>query len=189
MYFNDSLGALTHGYADDTSLVVSVASACVYYCDANGVDAHPCPCGNDNDGSAPDQLAAGCKNSRPNWTGGMLRCEGSASIAARDLVLVASNVPSGFLGLFFQGHAPVNFGLGLPFYDGLQCAGSNVLRIQEVAIAGDETARTTVNIPTLAMLTPGSVRYYQFWHRDFPSACSGLLYANLTNGVEITWLP
>jgi hypothetical protein len=139
----------------------------------------PCPCGNT---SAADE---GCAND--TGSGAILSASGSASIAADDLVLQASQLTAG-PGLFFQGNNAINSGNGNSFGDGIRCAGGQVIRL-EVRFANNAngfTADSTISVATKGGVSIGDTKRYQFWYRDAgTSPCSSLF--NLTNGYEVTW--
>jgi hypothetical protein len=148
------------------------------YCFGDG-SGTACPCG--NEGGAGE----GCANDTGN--GAVLSASGTASVAADDLVLSATNLTSG-PGLFFQGNNAVNSGNGNSFGDGLRCAGFNVVRleVQFSNAANGFTADSTISISTRGGVSVGQTKRYQFWYRDSGgSPCHSQF--NLTNGYEITW--
>ncbi len=148
------------------------------YCFGDGIGT-PCPCSN-NGG-----LGEGCAND--TGSGAALSATGSASVAADDVVLSATNLTNG-PGLFFQGNNAVNSGNGAAFGDGLRCAGGSVRRLEiRFANAGNSfTTTTTISIVTDGNISVGQTRRYQYWYRDSgTSPCSTLF--NLSNGYQITW--
>ena len=150
------------------------------YCFGDG-SGSPCPCFNEAG------AGEGCQNDTGN--GAILSASGSASIAADDLVLSATNLTSG-PGLFFQGNNAVNSGNGNSFGDGLRCAGFNVVRleVQFANAANGFTADSTISISSRGGVSVGDTKRYQFWYRDANgSPCNSGF--NLTNGYEITWGP
>ena len=147
------------------------------YCFGDG-SGTACPCG--NAGGAGE----GCAND--TGSGSVLSATGSASIAADDLVLSATNLTPG-PGLYFQGNNAVNSGNGNPFGDGLRCAGGSVVRLEiRFANSGNNfTTESTLSAGWL-LISAGQTKRYQYWYRDAgTSPCSSLF--NLTNGYEITW--
>jgi len=76
-----------------------------------------CPCVNDDP-------VYGCANSSFGLDGipqgGLLAACGSASVASDDLVLTASQLPTGQSGIFFMGGSAIE----LPFGDGKRCVGA-----------------------------------------------------------------
>ena len=148
------------------------------YCFGDGIGT-PCPCSN-NGG-----LGEGCAND--TGSGAVLTASGTASVAADNVVLTATNLTPG-PGLFFQGNNAVNSGNGNPFGDGLRCAGGNVRRLEiQFANSGNNfTTSSTISIVTNGTISVGQTRRYQYWYRDAgTSPCSSLF--NLSNGYEITW--
>jgi hypothetical protein len=144
--------------------------------DGNGT---ACPCGNTS------AAGEGCAND--TGSGAILSASGSASIAADDLVLEASQLTPG-PGLFFQGNNQINSGNGNTFGDGIRCAGGQVVRL-EVRFANNAngfTADSTISVATKGGVSIGDTKRYQFWYRDVgTSPCSNLF--NLTNGYAVTW--
>jgi FG-GAP repeat len=150
------------------------------YCVGDG-SGTSCPCGN-NFGYAE----SGCRSSAFG-TGSQLRALGTASLARNDLSLHATESVPNEPGLFFQGNNAVNSGLGNPFGGGLRCAGGSVARIQTVVASASGDASSDAPIASLGGLSAGVTRRYQWWYRDPSSSCSGGF--NLSNGLEITWVP
>lgn len=139
-----------------------------------------CPCGN------PGSAGQGCANSAGH--GAALAATGSPSILAADLGLFAYGVIPGQAGLFFQGSNAVAGGDGFAFGDGLRCAGGAVTRLEVVipSIFGD--IATTIDIAAAGGVASGDLRRYQLWYRDpVGGPCGGEF--NLSNGVEILWIP
>lgn len=152
----------------------------VIFCAGDG-SATPCPCAN------PGDPAHGCANSY--FTGGCsLVASGSPSHSAADLVFSVSGSTPSQPGLFFQGLNAVGGGQGTPFGDGLRCAGGGLLRIQVRIASASGDAHTTIPIPPLAQVQPGSTRRYQWWYRDPVAGPCGNGF-NLSNGLEFVWLP
>jgi hypothetical protein len=142
-----------------------------------------CPCGNNNDGSS-----SGCDWQTPSGTaGGELTAIGSASIAANDALLIATNVANDF-GIFFGADSQVNGGLGNPLNDGLRCAGGGLVRLIPPTLATGNQATTPSPVPTLDTgAAAGVTRRYQYWFRTPGGPCGQM--ANLSNGYEIVWVP
>ena len=139
-----------------------------------------CPCGNFG-GSG-----AGCMNG--TLQGAVLSTSGGTSISDGDLVLHGSQLIPGQPGLYFQGDNAVNGGAGVTFGDGLRCAGGNVVRLQVRAADAGGSSNTSVDIGLEGSVTAGAARRYQLWYRDPQSSMCGTTF-NLTNGMEIFWLP
>ena len=139
-----------------------------------------CPCG--NGGSA----GAGCANG--SGLGGRLNSSGSASITSDDFVLEGSQLIGSQPGLYFQGNNAVNSGNGNNFGDGLRCAGGGVIRLQVRFASSGGTSNTNTSIATKGGCAAGDVKRYQLWYRDPLTSPCGAQF-NLSNGVEITWVP
>lgn len=143
----------------------------------------PCPCGN----NVVPGAQTGCANSL--GTGASLDTTGSASIAAADLVLNVSGIPSGTPGIFFGGNLQTNGGLGTPFVDGLRCIGGNVLRINKISspVGGQGAYPQPGDVPVHVILgvSPGDTSYLQYWYRDPGGPCG--TKANTTNALRVTW--
>jgi hypothetical protein len=113
-----------------------------------------------------------------------------ASISADTTALIASNITGP--GLFFQGTSLYGAGSGIPFGDGILCAGGAILRLGVVfPIAGTASypGGPTPNPLHIAgaVGSPG-LRYYQCWYRDAASFCTPQTF-NLTQAVSTTWIP
>lgn len=149
------------------------------YCFGDG-SAGACPCA--NWGGAGE----GCANTIGH--GARLSASGSASVAAGDMALEGSGLVPGLPGLYFQGTTRVAGGNGAPLGDGLLCAAGSVIRFQPVVANGSGFSSTVQNIVAAGLVSPGDTRTYQLWYRNTgASPCGG--GSNLTNGLEITWLP
>ena len=143
------------------------------------------PCGNTDE-------AAGCANS--TGAGALLAATGSASVAADDLVLSATNVPAAAPGIVYMGGAPAQ----LPLADGVRCVdwgGVGMFRFP-AQFAG-ESGELTVG-PGLAAAAqelfgpPGSIAagqtwYFQSWYRDPSGPCG--LGNNHSNAISVTFAP
>ncbi|MCB9913912.1 MAG: hypothetical protein H6828_02040 [Planctomycetes bacterium] len=82
----------------------------------------------------------------------------------------------------------MNGGAGTLFGDGLRCAGGSVVRLQIRVAGASGTSVTTVNVGVKGGVAIGDVRRYQLWYRDPAGSPCGAFF-NLTNGLELTWLP
>ena len=170
-----SLGASTYWVFDD--LTVELGPPLNSFCFGDGVHL-VCPCGNQS------VEGEGCLNS--SGAGALLGADGSAELGADTFVLDVQNVPAGHTGLFFQGTMQVNGGAGTLFGDGLRCVSGQVTRIQIVQVDAAGAAATTTAISSHSTISPGDMRYYQFWYRDpIVGPCSQGF--NLSNGIEVTW--
>lgn len=150
------------------------------FCAGDGSDG-PCPCSN------PGAPGNGCANS-VNASGANLSASGTARVSSDSLVLHGSGMPNS-TALYFQAlaaSAPV------PFGDGLRCAGGGVIRLRihqnaggasQFPGSGDPPISVAGNLPDA-----GAIRYYQVWYRNNAAYCTSDTF-NLTNGVEVIWLP
>ena len=153
------------------------------YCFGDGTGTVPCPCGNTG---APGR---GCANSTASG-GGKLSGTGSASVAAGDLVLVGEGAQPGQPGLYFQGNNAINSGNGIANGDGLRCAGGSIRRLQVRVADASGDSQTTVNIAAAGAVSAGDTRRYQWWYRNpAPGGSSCGTTFNLSNGLEVVWVP
>jgi hypothetical protein len=144
------------------------------YCYGDG-SGSTCPCG--NFGGA----GQGCANS--TGLGAVISATGNASVVNDTLVLHAAQLPVNKPGIFFQG--VTSQGDGLPFWDGLLCAGGNLKRLQTVFTNAGGNADTSVSISIAGAVNAGDMRHYQFWVRDTAGPCS--TGANTTGGLSVQW--
>lgn len=136
------------------------------------------PCGNEG---APEH---GCGNS---FDGDGARLGGTGTTQPDTVVLAVVGAAANQPGLFFQGSALVNGGDGLPFGDGLRCAGAAIRRLEVRMTDATGSASTTVSISTLGAVGPGSgARYYQLWYRDPIGGPCGTGF-NVSNAYEVIW--
>jgi hypothetical protein len=153
------------------------------FCAGDG-SATACPCGN----SSPTGAGEGCASSL--GFGARLRANGSASLAADTLQLVGDQMPNAPC-LYFQGTQQIAAGAGLVFGDGLRCAGGSIVRLGTKTNAGGTSTYPSGSDPSVSVrgqvTTPG-VRDYQTWYRNAAAFCTPSTF-NLTNGLQITWVP
>ncbi len=148
------------------------------FCFGDG-SGNTCPCNN------PGAAGHGCRNGF-FASGARLEGQGSASVALDTLVLVCSNARPNQAGLFFQGSTGVNGGQGVPYGDGLRCAGGFVTRLQTIAANSSGVATSTIDIAAHTGITPGFTRFYQYWYRDPNLSPCGTGF-NLSNGYRVLW--
>ncbi len=143
------------------------------FCFGDGTGA-ACPCGNVG-GSG-----RGCGNGAFP--------EGARLEATGDLDAVSLALSGGTPGqpmLFFQGHNAINGGSGVPFGDGLRCAGGSVVRLGVEGIDGTGEATLTGTVQDNGGGgAPGESRTYQGWYRDPAGSPCGFTF-NLSNGVAV----
>jgi hypothetical protein len=149
------------------------------FCFCDGSGALP-PCGN---AAGPDE---GCANSTGG--GARLTAFGSSSASADTLVFQAANLLPGQPALLFVGNNSLGGGNGIPFGDGLRCAGNSVVRL---GVAFPDSAGAATWGPGLGVAGgwgQGDTRRFQSWYRDPGASPCGSGF-NLTHGVELTFGP
>ena len=114
--------------------------------------------------------------------GATLSVHGSTSVAANDLVVIASRVPDN-LGVFYFGPGQTQ----IPFGNGIRCVAGKVTRLP--VLQGQQLLLTQVldlgpaGVPELI---PGSTWNFQAWFRD-PAA--GLAGFDLSDAVQLSFTP
>ena len=120
--------------------------------------------------------------------GALLSGTGTPSLSGDTVVLHADQVTDQ-PGLFFQGDSSLNGGSGITFGDGIRCCGTNVIRLEIVPGAGGSAETTSaISQHPQQMLSAGDTKCYQFWYRDPVGGPCGSTF-NLSNALEVTWLP
>ena len=137
-----------------------------------------CPCLNHG---APGE---GCLNS--GGSGTTLGASGTPVVEVDTLVLNATGAPNGVPGLFFSGSLQPGAGNGVPFGDGLLCAGGSIVRLQVVITNGSGDASSSIGISTKDGSTPGTTRFYQYWFRDVGGPCGNDF--NTSGALAVTWM-
>lgn len=124
----------------------------------------------------------------PNSTGQAARIEwaGTGSLGTDDLVISASGLPPGQVGLFIRGQSEQQNPLGL----GNLCIGGTVLRMFPL-VSSDASGAVvsplyTGSFPYSALFQQGETWKFQFWYRD-PAAGAGAF--NLSDALSVTFLP
>ena len=141
------------------------------YCFGDGTGMS-CPCG--NTGAA----GQGCKNS--SGAGGMLDIFGLTSLSADELIVTGSNLPANVPALLFTGSTSIPGG-GLPFGDGIRCAGGSIRRIGVEMASASGSATWDDQVLSRANWPVGAAGKWQIWFRDPAGACgSGF---NVTHAV------
>lgn len=138
-----------------------------------------CPCGNAGAGNA------GCANS--TGIGGRLVASGTTSISIDDLRLTAHALPPTQPALLFVGTDALGGGAGVPFRDGLRCAGGAVLRLGVSTSTAGGLAFWGPGLAPVGGWNPGATREFQAWYRDPAGPCSS--GSNLTHAVRATFVP
>ncbi|TDJ67328.1 MAG: hypothetical protein E2O39_14925 [Planctomycetota bacterium] len=155
------------------------------YCFGDGSGA-ACPCGNTGG------TGQGCLNS--TGSGAVLSGGGSASVAADDLVLSATNLPATQFGILYMGPDPT----AVPFGDGLRCIDAGALGFHRFPVRNAGPGGTIVegpgvvafslgNFPTAGHIASGSTWNFQAWFRDPGGPCSNAF--ELSNGLAVAFVP
>ncbi len=139
-----------------------------------------CPCGNSG------EAGRGCSNS--NGRGALLSAHGDTSITSDTLIFRGLGLLQGQAALLFQADNQLAGGAGLPFGDGLRCAGGNIARLGVQLPGSLDSAFWGPGLATQAGVTPGQTKTYQCWYRDPGQGPCGSGF-NLSNGISITWMP
>jgi hypothetical protein len=148
------------------------------YCFGDG-QGSPCPC--NNVGGAGE----GCRNS--TGSGAVLSASGTVSVALDNLRFDTAHLPAHVSAILYEGALALGGGLGLPFKDGLKCAGGTPTRrfaLQSTDAAGHASWGPGLAGP--AGWTAGSTRYFQVWYRDAAGTPCGLA-SNLSNATRVTF--
>jgi hypothetical protein len=156
------------------------------FCSGDGTGT-ACPCGNSGN------HRHGCANS-VNPAGGQLTSTGDARFTADTLVLLGSGMPPGTTTIYYQGTLQANNGAGVVLGDGLRCVAGTVIRL---GVKHNTTGGSSgyggplgdVPISVRGMIPPtGATREYQVYYRNPANFCTSATF-NLTNGLEVTWVP
>lgn len=151
----------------------------------------PCPCG------ATGDVGKGCPNTG-DAGGALLTASGTTSVLAADLVLHGSGMPGTVPSIMFQGTglettagSPPTW--GLPFGDGVRCAGGSIQRMEvkfNVGGASQYPEGGDLAIAVKGAIPPGGgvTRYYQCWFRDPVGVCTGAGF-NVSNALKVVWTP
>lgn len=154
------------------------------FCSGDG-SAAPCPCTN------LGATGHGCANSFPTF-GALLTANGLASVAADDVVLSISGMPTGGTVIFLQGALQQTGGLGIALGDGLRCVAGAVIRLGAKPVVGGSATYPGVgdlSVSVRGQLPPaGGLRHYQGWYRNPVLFCTSDTF-NWTNGLSTAWLP
>ncbi|MFT4540306.1 MAG: hypothetical protein ACI841_001839 [Planctomycetota bacterium] len=105
-----------------------------------------------------------------------------------DLLLHTESAPPNQPGLFFQGANPINGGMGTLFGDVLRCASSTAERLEIRYTDTTGSASTTIDALAVGNVMAGQTWNDPYWYRDPIGGPCGTAF-NLTNAVEIQWLP
>jgi hypothetical protein len=148
------------------------------YCFGDG-SGTACPC---NNGAARGQ---GCANS--TGRGASIDADGSPSIAADDLALIASDMPPHAGVLLFQGTRRVHGGAGTVFGDGLRCATGVVKRFPVQSADASGAATWGPGLAAFGGWTAGLTENFQALYRSSGGPCgSGF---NLSSARSVAFIP
>jgi hypothetical protein len=117
-------------------------------------------------------------------SGAQIGWGGSTSIAANNLALQASPLPSGVPCIFF--YAPNE--IVIPFGNGFRCVGGSIYRLPVVVATGGWAGMTLdyANLPDNGDINVGDTWKFQNWYRDMPAGGAGF---NLSNALSVTFCP
>ncbi len=174
---------LGFGSINGFQLVKTSGTPATGFCFGDG-SATACPCG--NAGAAGN----GCANSM-NANGAHLGGSGLARVTSDTFVLNGTGMPNSS-ALYFQGVTQQNGGAGAVFGDGLRCAGGAIIRLGTKINVTGASQFPAVGDPSISVrgMVPGAggLRTYQVWYRNAAAFCNPETF-NLTNGVQVTWIP
>jgi hypothetical protein len=152
------------------------------YCFGDG-SGSACPCS--NSGSTGN----GCANSVVP-SGGHLTSMGATSVANDTFVLVGNGMPNS-TALYLQGTTQWNGGNGTVLGDGLRCVGGSLIRLgAKTNSSNGSMYPQSGDLPISqrgALPLGGGTRMYQAWYRNPGGPCG--TGTNLTNGIQVTWVP
>lgn len=173
-------------FSDGTNAIMTVrfgvSTATTSYCFGDGSGA-ACPCGNNG------ATGNGCANSL-QASGAHLVGSGLASLSSDTYLLSGSAMPNSAV-LYYQGTARVAGGLGSSFGDGLRCAAGSVVRLGtklNAAGASHYPAIGDALVSVRGVIAAPGTRDYQAWYRNSAAFCTAQTF-NLSNAVEVTWIP
>ncbi len=126
----------------------------------------------------------------PNSTGlgATISALGSNSLAAANLTLRATNLPTNTIGLFFYGNNKTNTAFG----NGVRCVNGTVFRLPTSTSGSGGVLSRALNFSTAPIgagpgrLTAGSVWHFQAWYRNPAGGGSGF---NLSNALTLHVCP
>jgi hypothetical protein len=166
-------------FFDDFELSFFSGPVGMPYCFGDG-SGSPCPCGNQG---GPGE---GCASS--SGAGAVLSAVGSASVSVDDMVCEAAGAIPSQPALLFGADNALNNGNGVPFGDGLRCAGGNVIRFGVMLPDAAGGASWGPGLGATGGWGVGDVRRFQVWYRDPSGGPCGSGF-NLSNGLEVTFVP
>jgi hypothetical protein len=146
-----------------------------------------CPCGNDDP-------YAGCRNS--TGSGAVLRVEGSASLAADDLVLRASHMQPGVVSRILMGGGMMWGALGSG-RRAVAVGSSGNVGFTRLPSSPTDSLGEHVLGPAISTISPtyasfammGGTWNFQCWYRDPTTPCGPSKGTNFSNAVSVTFGP
>jgi hypothetical protein len=158
------------------------ASAGAMYCAGDG-SGGPCPCANESNPG----LGQGCRNS--HGYGALLVGVNSVSVAADDLILVASGMIPHTMSLLGAGQMPSSAQSTFPFGgNGLRCIGGSIHRLGIRTAGGFGSAEWGPGLALAHGFSAGETQYFQVWYRDHSDSSCGETF-NTTSAVQVTFDP
>jgi hypothetical protein len=149
------------------------------YCFGDGSGA-ACPCGN------LGGTGEGCSNS--TGAGAVLTASGTISLAINDLRFDVDHLPTNVSAILYQGSTTLGGGLGLPFRDGLKCAGGVTRRFPLQTSNPQGHLAWGPGLAAQGAWNAGDTRYFQVWYRD-AAASPCHQFSNVSSAVRVTFVP
>jgi hypothetical protein len=157
------------------------SSSLVTFCHGDG-SGMPCPCANE----IPSGAEGGCANS--TGVGGLLLTTDDVQVAGDKFRAHACDLLPGQPALLFVGTMAVNAGAGMPFGDGLRCAGGTVVRLGTETPDANGDAVWGPGLRAIGGWGAGDTRFFQAWYRN-PTGGPCATGFNLTNGMQVSFAP
>jgi hypothetical protein len=153
--------------------------------------------GGDVGGGGPPAIGTAYCSAVPNSTGSAaaIGATGSVTVAANDVTLTCTDLPTNAFGYFLSGTARA-FVMGPGGSQGDLCVGGTIGRFNRAALNEIQNSGTAgqfslvidlTDMPTAmgsVALVPGDTRTFQCWYRDANPAVT----SNFSDGIEITFL-
>ena len=126
------------------------------------------------------QITPYCGNATANSTGSAaeIAAIGSTSVGTGQLILQATNLPTGGFGLFYFGPNQTNNPVG----DGIRCVGGQTVRLGVTQALGGQVLKSLFADPNSAPISGGQTVNFQYWYRDVPGGPAGF---NFSKAISI----